>query len=87
MVVVLVVIARTDTPALAAKAVFRENMQAANMAHIVADRGDPVGCAPAPPVGGAGVADYASALTTASPISAVPTLVVPSLQMSGVRRP
>jgi hypothetical protein len=63
MVVVLVVIARTPTAAEAAAA-WGEKGREANMCEIIKD---------------AGLALAYSALTTASPICAVPTLVVPSL--------
>ena len=71
MVVVFVKVARVPACALAAKAKFRLNRQALNMAEIVMDA--------ASSTSGSAHQLQASALTTASPIWAVPTLVVPSL--------
>ena len=70
MVVVLVVIARAPTPAWVASAAFRVNRWAGSMLNIVAEA-----------VCGRYPCRYqaASAFTTASPISRVLTLVVPSL--------
>jgi|GEM_PF-7019298 len=67
MVVVLVVIARTATPAKVADAVFGANGRAANMGRHCTGRR----CMR--------LVDQPSAFTTASPICDVPTLVVPSL--------
>ena len=64
MVVVLVVIARTPTATVAAAVRVRDKGRASNMTGIIKD---------------AGLALAYSARTTASPICAVPTLVVPSL--------
>ena len=92
MVVVLVVIARTATPANVADALFRANGRAANMVEDCsgwrldtslrgvsvflerkrAARGRPVYV-------DVRLWGQPSAFTTASPICAVPTLVVPSL--------
>jgi hypothetical protein len=64
MVVVLVVIARTPTATMAAAVGVKDKGRAANMKVIIKD---------------AGLALTYRALTTASPICAVPTLVVLSL--------
>lgn len=90
MVVVLVVVARTATLAMAAVAVFRGNGRAANMKSIVAE-----GVPAFPYNNDKRVTNWEAtrlpnfflrcgtvqpnAFTTASPICAVPTLVVPSL--------
>jgi hypothetical protein len=98
MVVVLMAIARAASPRERVEAVFSANGRAANIARDCSRRllsrnrqplaHDPKGqfqtntprhprCARAQP----------KAFTTASPIWAVPTFVVPALKMSGVRRP
>ena len=80
MVVVLVMDARTATPAKAAGVLFTGNGQAANMLCIVPDGVASIKKAAQRAAFLPGEeAAYASALTTASPICAVPTLVVPSL--------
>jgi len=72
MVVVLEMLAHTPTATVAAAGEVQDKGCAANMVKIVKD---------------ATLAPSYSALTTASPICAVPTRVVPSLWMSGVRSP
>jgi len=72
MVVVLGVLARRPTDTEAVAVQEHDGECAANMTEIVKD---------------ATLAPSYSALTTASPICAVPTRVVPGLWMSGVRSP
>jgi hypothetical protein len=79
MVVVLVVFTRAATPAVAAGVLFRGNGRAENMGKIVADQGLAASYTAGLDRVHWPVQAEASAWTTASPICAVPTLVVPAL--------